>query len=649
MQRKDISLAAIFLMGMVMISTICPLFQMSVISSEIESITDTTGPNIIENPFKENKGENPGCKIPWNEKLDKYPDIKVGNDGGLSGGFPMDITLSGEHDFRSVEIFPKGILKIPSFETLRIRANIIVVHEEGEISGPSAILEFVAHTIIINGGVSVDGSDGEYIEPGLTRGYEANEDKKGASGGIGGGEKGDDDFWGGVDAGGGGGGGYGGEGGAGGGYVEGENSSKGGITYGNDTGSDIQSGSGGGNGGTNGMLSGGWGGNGGGVINYTASDIEITGKVSANGGWGGSGEHLTTGTGGGGGSGGGILLNSDSIVLMKSGYIKAEGGRGGRGYKGDPDRQAGGGGGGGGRIKVLGNLTKLGTVSVERGDGERSGGESGKQGTIYIEDVNTPPFPPRLESPESDTWVDVTPTLVWFFRDPEWDDIQYGYEIQLSTNSSFLYVNISLEDNNSNRSSWTPETPMEERTWYWRVRTKDILIWSEYSKVRCIKVEGDGDGMMGDNDSFPEDPAASLDSDEDGYPDEWNEGMNRTDSTSMPQLELDAYPYNPDRWNGDDGGHGSSGSDDRGGTSAIVISMIIVVLVIIVIVVIVVFLMRRKTQAVSAEQETQPQPLPLPQQQAQQQAKQHPQPQQHPQQDEQQENYLQYPYDEGER
>jgi len=47
-------------------------------------------------------------------------------------------------------------------------------------------------------------------------------------------------------------------------------------------------------------------------------------------------------------------------------------------------------------------------------------------------------------------------------------------------------------------------------------------------------------------DAFPLDPAASLDSDNDGMPDRWNPGMDQSDSTSKPPLELDPYPDDPD-------------------------------------------------------------------------------------------------------
>ncbi len=45
---------------------------------------------------------------------------------------------------------------------------------------------------------------------------------------------------------------------------------------------------------------------------------------------------------------------------------------------------------------------------------------------------------------------------------------------------------------------------------------------------------------------FPEDPAASIDTDGDGYPDGWNEGMTESDSTTG--LVLDAFPEDPKRW-----------------------------------------------------------------------------------------------------
>jgi len=47
-------------------------------------------------------------------------------------------------------------------------------------------------------------------------------------------------------------------------------------------------------------------------------------------------------------------------------------------------------------------------------------------------------------------------------------------------------------------------------------------------------------------DAFPDDPAASLDSDGDGFPDAWDEGKTEADSTTG--LILDAFPDDPNEW-----------------------------------------------------------------------------------------------------
>ena len=51
--------------------------------------------------------------------------------------------------------------------------------------------------------------------------------------------------------------------------------------------------------------------------------------------------------------------------------------------------------------------------------------------------------------------------------------------------------------------------------------------------------DADLDGYEDVQDAFPNDPAASVDTDGDGKPDDWNEGKSATDSTSVPTLVLD--------------------------------------------------------------------------------------------------------------
>ena len=58
-------------------------------------------------------------------------------------------------------------------------------------------------------------------------------------------------------------------------------------------------------------------------------------------------------------------------------------------------------------------------------------------------------------------------------------------------------------------------------------------------------IDTDGDGVDDFDDAFPEDPAASIDNDEDGCPEEWNPGKSKKDSTSIPKLDLDMYPDDP--------------------------------------------------------------------------------------------------------
>jgi len=58
--------------------------------------------------------------------------------------------------------------------------------------------------------------------------------------------------------------------------------------------------------------------------------------------------------------------------------------------------------------------------------------------------------------------------------------------------------------------------------------------------------DSDGDGITNLSDAFPMDIAASIDSDNDGYPDSWNDGYGESDSTTA--LSLDVYPSDSACW-----------------------------------------------------------------------------------------------------
>jgi hypothetical protein len=54
-------------------------------------------------------------------------------------------------------------------------------------------------------------------------------------------------------------------------------------------------------------------------------------------------------------------------------------------------------------------------------------------------------------------------------------------------------------------------------------------------------------------DAFPDDIAASLDMDGDGFPDEWNLGISANNSTSEPKLIIDKFPNDSSEWVDTDG------------------------------------------------------------------------------------------------
>ena len=65
-------------------------------------------------------------------------------------------------------------------------------------------------------------------------------------------------------------------------------------------------------------------------------------------------------------------------------------------------------------------------------------------------------------------------------------------------------------------------------------------------------LDSDGDGVGDNSDKFKYDASASIDSDNDGYPDGWNDGKDQSDSTSVPPLEIDFFPYDSTKWEKED-------------------------------------------------------------------------------------------------
>ena len=100
-------------------------------------------------------------------------------------------------------------------------------------------------------------------------------------------------------------------------------------------------------------------------------------------------------------------------------------------------------------------------------------------------------------------------------------------------------------------SSFTVST-LSAGTHYIYLKVQDNHgIWSEEVSLEItILKDTDGDSIPDIEDAFINDAAASTDIDDDGYPDEWNEGNTADDSTT--DLKLDEFPDDPEKWKKDD-------------------------------------------------------------------------------------------------
>ena len=110
--------------------------------------------------------------------------------------------------------------------------------------------------------------------------------------------------------------------------------------------------------------------------------------------------------------------------------------------------------------------------------------------------------------------------FTWQFGD---GGFAYGQSVTYAYDEKGTYsVTISIIDDSNNDA----ETTLE------------IVILEEL-------LDSDGDGFADDMDAFPTDAAAAVDTDGDKYPDYWNPGKSKKDSTTG--LTLDEYPNDPNR------------------------------------------------------------------------------------------------------
>ena len=173
-----------------------------------------------------------------------------------------------------------------------------------------------------------------------------------------------------------------------------------------------------------------------------------------------------------------------------------------------------------------------------------------------LDDVNEEPEKPDWIYHTSDPnyvgenvtfWVDEV-------SDPENDTLKYLWDFGDGATDIGRVVNHSF----SKRGWKTVQMWVEDDEF----QTEKISLRIEIleSEVNWNELDDDEDGAENGDDAFPSDPAASVDSDEDGYPDAWN--FNKTSEDSTTGLELDEFPNDPTEWKDtDEDGYGDNSDE----------------------------------------------------------------------------------------
>ncbi|MGB2843091.1 MAG: hypothetical protein WBC40_11565 [Halobacteriota archaeon] len=358
-------------------------------------------------------------------KLSTHGDLIIDGTAAIRGG---------EYYYEQVKIINGGTLYVAPGEFLRIYASQITVESGSKIFAD---------------GRGFLGGDGGKLGCGMGYGNPGSNGSGGGGSGYGS---------------------NGGNGGIGGSSGVGSNGT-GGASYGNDSSSSIEFGSGGGGGGYGEGgpgtpfvgANGGDGGNGGGAILLHAEKITIAGTISADGSIGRSGSdggNAQGGGGGGGGSGGTILIRGRDVSL--SGNLYAKGGPGGDGGDGGNAQGGGGGGGGaGGRIKVFYNntLPEDYSYSVDGGTGgdgdeDKSGadGYPGSGGSFYENETTYSPSIPLYSAGYYESRVHDTGNTTTCYGNMTWsaavsDDTSIVMKVRTSRSPIMDDVNATLWEN----------------------------------------------------------------------------------------------------------------------------------------------------------------------------------------------------------
>ena len=115
----------------------------------------------------------------------------------------------------------------------------------------------------------------------------------------------------------------------------------------------------------------------------------------------------------------------------------------------------------------------------------------GVMGIGYAEGWNTVPNAPSLLAPPSNIWTtNNRPIFSWTFRDPDPNDFQTAYQVQLDNDSAFGSVDHDSGKVYSAATSYTPAGGIADGIYYWRARVWDSDNYnSAWNTSRMIKID----------------------------------------------------------------------------------------------------------------------------------------------------------------
>lgn len=111
-------------------------------------------------------------------------------------------------------------------------------------------------------------------------------------------------------------------------------------------------------------------------------------------------------------------------------------------------------------------------------------------------DINRQPDMPSSPLPSGGSWTpDSTPLFTWAFTDPDIEDSQAAFHLQIDDDSSFSSVNYDSGQQSSVSGFWdfpsgTALASIPDGQWFWRVRVQDSNgFWSNYTAPILLEVD----------------------------------------------------------------------------------------------------------------------------------------------------------------